>query len=195
MEAERERQEFEIAEVHRVEVSSRLRLMTERLSFNARQALFSNLAEYCSLGAAAFQRYGLQHRTVEYHERMVKIYEFMSNEFGNRLPRDKVEVMARSYMKEFMWEESLKTYARILDPERSFKLFSPKIDEQRLKESFWGGFYLIAEKGVFIACACFRENPCPVFSSNVSESESVKPGAAKQWKSWLPPRLSGNLPA
>ena len=83
-----------------------------------------------------------QKSALMYQKRMIEILDHISRTFGNRLPRDKVLLAARSYMHRSMWEPALRTFARMIDPEKAFKIFSPKFDAPSMRRDFYESIYI-----------------------------------------------------
>ncbi len=105
------------------------------------QGIFSDLAG-CYEQLARLRERIAQKSAIKYKERMLGVLDDISRTFGNRLPRDKVLLAASSYMQESMWEPALRTFARMIDPQKAFKIFSPKFDDVSMRNDFCESIYI-----------------------------------------------------
>ena len=105
------------------------------------QGLFSDLAG-CYEQLARLRENIAHKSAIRYKERMLEVLDDISRRFGNRLPRDKVLLAAGSYMKEAMWEPALRTFARMIDPQKAVKIFSPKFDDVVMRNDFYESIYI-----------------------------------------------------
>lgn len=105
------------------------------------QGIFADLADCYEQLARV--RESIAHKSaIKYKERMLQVLDDISRTFGNMLPRDKVLLAARSYMQESMWEPALKTFARMIDPQKAFRIFSPKFDDPAMRSDFYESIYI-----------------------------------------------------
>ena len=105
------------------------------------QTVYADLAD-CYERLAREREIIAQKSALKYKEKMLEILDDISRTFGNMLPRDKVFLAAGSYMKESMWESALRTYARMIDPQKAFRIFSPKFDDPSMRNDFYESIYI-----------------------------------------------------
>lgn len=107
------------------------------------QIYYHSMGEYYGKIAALYDRHGFHHRAVVYRERALRAFEIVSDEFGGLLPEREVVNMAEIYMKVDMYESALKTYARLIDPEKAFQAHTEKAHHhnQALKQIYFEGDY------------------------------------------------------
>lgn len=107
------------------------------------QIYYHSIGEYYGKIATLYQRNGFHHRAVVYRERALCAFEIVSDEFGGLLPEREVFNMAEIYMKADMFESALKTYARLIDPEKAFQAHTEKAHhhDEALKQIYFEGDY------------------------------------------------------
>lgn len=105
------------------------------------QGIFADLAD-CYEQLARVRESIAQKSAIKYKERMLEVLDDISRTFGNRLPRDKVLLAAGSYMQESIWEPALRTFARMIDPQKAIKIFSPKFDDVAMRSDFYESIYI-----------------------------------------------------
>jgi tetratricopeptide (TPR) repeat protein len=107
------------------------------------QIYYHYLGEYYGKIATLYERNGFHHRAVVYRERALRAFEIVSDEFGGLLPEREVLNMAEIYMKAEMYESALKTYARLIDPEKAFQAHTEKAyhHDDALKQDYFEGDY------------------------------------------------------
>jgi hypothetical protein len=141
------------------------------------QAVYADLAD-CYERLAREREIIAQKSALMYKEKMLEILDDISRTFGNMLPRDKVFLAAGSYMKESMWEPALRTYARMIDPQKAFRIFSPKFDDPSMRNDFYESIYidlyLIPVLAEYLQCRML------LLSKSDSERQAVL-HKAKQW--------------
>lgn len=107
------------------------------------QIYYHSIGEYYGMIATLYERNGFHHRAVVYRERALRAFEIVSDEFGGLLPEREVVNMAEIYMIANMYESALKTYARLIDPEKAFQAHTEKAHhhDQSLKQMYFEGDY------------------------------------------------------
>ncbi len=143
-EAKQDRLEFNMARLQLKVVTLLYQIVLYRCGLSVAvdiQGIFADLAD-CYEQLARVRESIAQKSAIQYKERMLEVLDDISRTFGNRLPRDKVLLAASSYMQEAMWEPALRTFARMIDPQKAIKIFSPKFDDVDMRNDFCESIYI-----------------------------------------------------
>lgn len=125
--------ERSLVEMHRQIIKHKL----EHREF--KQDFFSILATMYRDIAKVYKKNGYNLRSVAYEERAMDMDEVVCAHFGGILPIDTAKKMGHIYEENQLHEQAMIRYARIIDPKRGFKLFSPKLQTDEAKEMFISG--------------------------------------------------------